>query len=250
MLDFTRARQSCGGRGEAIVYAALHVAAWLSATFVGWTLRERIFSAAQRPIEGIRLAYYLLAIWAGAMAGAYGLGTLNLALDEVAGVGRSIVGALFGGVIAAELFKAAFGIRGSTGAMFVVPLALGIAIGRLGCFAAGLEDYTYGIATDAFCGVDFGDGTRRHPVQLYESLAMVGFLVAFAGALRHRRDAAIRWGFYAFVAWYAAQRFVWEFLKPYPAVVGPFNIFHLVCLALLAYAATMVAIGVSRHARA
>ena len=45
-----------------------------------------------------------------------------------------------------------------------------------------------------------------------------------------------RTGFYWFVAVYAVQRFAWEFLKPYAAVVGPLNLFHLLSLALVAYA--------------
>ena len=39
-----------------------------------------------------------------------------------------------------------------------------------------------------------------------------------------------------FVGVYAAQRFLWEFIKPYGTVIGPFNLFHLICLGLLAYA--------------
>jgi phosphatidylglycerol:prolipoprotein diacylglycerol transferase len=46
-------------------------------------------------------------------------------------------------------------------------------------------------------------------------------------------------GFYLLVGFYGFQRFVWEFFKPYGTIVGPFNIFHLVCFALMAYAFTM-----------
>jgi phosphatidylglycerol:prolipoprotein diacylglycerol transferase len=45
-----------------------------------------------------------------------------------------------------------------------------------------------------------------------------------------------RTGFYLFVAFYALQRFGWEFLKPYGTIVGPLNLFHLLSLALVAYA--------------
>jgi prolipoprotein diacylglyceryltransferase len=77
-------------------------------------------------------------------------------------------------------------------------------------------------------------------VQLYESLAMVAFLAWFVPRLKRGEATAIRSGFYLFAGWYAAQRFLWEFLKPYPAVIGPFNLFHLVCLAVLVYAAAML----------
>ena len=63
------------------------------------------------------------------------------------------------------------GITHSTGAYFAPSLAIGIAIGRIGCFLSGLEDYTYGTPTTLPWGYDFGDGVLRHPVQLYEAAA-------------------------------------------------------------------------------
>lgn len=78
--------------------------------------------------------------------------------------GKTIVGGLVGGLIAVEGTKLALGVRQSTGDLFAVPLAIGAAIGRIGCFLTGLSDQTYGVATDLPLGVDFGDGcgaTRR-----------------------------------------------------------------------------------------
>ena len=37
------------------------------------------------------------------------------------------------------------------------------------------------------------------------------------------------------IIFYACQRFAWEFLKPYPTVVGPLNVFHLLSVGLIAY---------------
>jgi prolipoprotein diacylglyceryltransferase len=48
-------------------------------------------------------------------------------------------------------------------------------------------------------------------------------------------------GFYLAVAYYGAQRFVWEFFKPYGTLVGPFTLFHLLSVAVLAYAVVMMA---------
>jgi phosphatidylglycerol:prolipoprotein diacylglycerol transferase len=56
--------------------------------------------------------------------------------------GKTIVGALGFGLIAVELSKRYLGLRRSTGDLFAIPLAFGIAIGRLGCFLSGLEDNT------------------------------------------------------------------------------------------------------------
>jgi len=37
-------------------------------------------------------------------------------------------------------------------------LAIGVAIGRIGCYLAGLDDFTYGTPTALPWGHDFGDG--------------------------------------------------------------------------------------------
>jgi phosphatidylglycerol---prolipoprotein diacylglyceryl transferase len=183
---------------------------------------------------------YPLALFCGAIAGAYGAGTANLWLSGLPGIGRSIVGALAGGITAIEIYKWRKGLRGSTGLVFVPAFAMSIMVGRIGCFMAGLEDYTYGTPTSILWGVDFGDGIRRHPVQIYESLAMAAFLVAALGLLARRQPFFMRNGFYLLVFWYAGQRFVWEFLKPYGGLIGPVNIFHVICAGLMVYASWMI----------
>ncbi len=170
----------------------------------------------------------------GATSGAYLAGSANLWLTGISGVGRSIEGALAGAIVAIELLKWRGGVRGSTGLRFVAPLAAAIAVGRIGCFFAGLDDMTYGTPTTLPWGTDFGDGIARHPVQLYEAAAMAAFFLGFLLLLQ--TETIGRAGFYAFVAFYAAQRFGWEFLKPYGTVIGPFNLFHLLSLALVVYA--------------
>jgi phosphatidylglycerol:prolipoprotein diacylglycerol transferase len=47
-----------------------------------------------------------------------------------------------------------------------LPLAIALVMARLGCFANGCCG---GAETSLCWGVDFGDGVRRHPTQLYES---------------------------------------------------------------------------------
>jgi phosphatidylglycerol:prolipoprotein diacylglycerol transferase len=173
----------------------------------------------------------------GATLGAYLAGSANLWLSGVDGIARSIEGAIAGAVVAIEVLKARAGIRGSTGLRLVAPLAAAIAVGRIGCFLAGLDDMTYGTPTALPWGVDFGDGVPRHPVQLYEALSMTAFFVVFVWLARRGNAVLLRTGFYLFVCVYAAQRFGWEFLKPYGTVLGPLNLFHLLSLALIGYAA-------------
>jgi prolipoprotein diacylglyceryltransferase len=94
--------------------------------------------------------------------------------------GKTIVGALLGGLVGVELTKKLIGVRRSTGDRFVYSVLWGTAIGRVGCFLTGLSDRTYGVATTLPWGVDFGDGIRRHPTQLYE----IGFLLLLFLLLR------------------------------------------------------------------
>ncbi len=201
--------------------------------------RWRLKDAGQK-IETAGLGY-AAALVIGAAAGGYGAGTLNLFLSGEAGVGRSIVGALAGAILAIELFKAARGIRGSTGLIFVPAFATSVTVGRWGCFLSGLEDQTHGTPTALPWGHDFGDGILRHPVQLYESFAMAAFLIVALVLIGRRNPFFMRSGFYLLVLFYAGQRFLWEFLKPYGALLGPFNLFHFLCAGLVIYSLVMMA---------
>jgi prolipoprotein diacylglyceryltransferase len=224
-----------------LIHTLFDLIAWASAALLGWWILRQgwLAGASARPAFKSD-PYYFASLAAGALVGAVFSGSLNLGLAGLWTLGHSIAGAIAGGIVAVELYKWVRGIKGSTGLPFVAPLALGIAIGRLGCFFAGLPDYTYGTPTALPWGHDFGDGIPRHPVQLYESAAMVAFLIVFLREIARRSEFVLKNGFYLFVAWYAAQRFAWEFLKPYPAVVGPFNIFHLICIGLFAYSLFML----------
>jgi prolipoprotein diacylglyceryltransferase len=196
-----------------------------------WRLRE----AAARVAAELRLGY-ALALAFGAIAGAWGFGSWNTAMTALPHPSHSIAGALAGAIVAVELYKWARGIRQSTGLIWVGPLALGIAIGRLGCFFSGLGDDTYGTPTSLPWGVDLGDGVPRHPVQLYESAAMLAFLGVYLIALARRAAWTQSRAFYLLILWYAAQRFVWEYFKPYPRVAGPLDLFQLLALAMIFYA--------------
>ena len=196
-----------------------------------WRLREMAEATVARTGP-----FYVVALAVGVIAGAWGFGSWNTALAEVPHPSHSVAGALAGGIIGVELYKAARGITVSTGLIWVGPLALGIAIGRWGCLLAGLPDETYGIPTSLPWGVDLGDGVPRHPVQIYESLAMLAFLAVYLAALARRAAWTRSRAFYLFVLFYAAQRFVWEFFKPYPDLIGPLNLFQLLALAMILYA--------------
>ncbi|RAK63661.1 prolipoprotein diacylglyceryl transferase family protein [Phenylobacterium kunshanense] len=211
------------------------LAAWgaglsLSALLYRWRLKALTADVAGKVGGG-----YFGALVAGAIPGAWMAGSLNSLQDATPALSHSVVGALVGAIVGVEIYKALRGVHGSTGGVFVGPFALGVVIGRWGCLFAGLADGTYGAPTALPFAVDLGDGIGRHPVQLYESLAMAVFLALYLEGLGRRRARAVRRGFYALCIWYGATRFGWEFLKPYPGLIGPLNLFHILCGGLVAY---------------
>ena len=207
---------------------------------IGTLLLWKVFKTNRPTIEDENLRYiYYTVVIVGAFFGAFFVGSLNTLVSLDSSniiIGKSILGAIVGGVIAVESFKKIMKIKGSTGAYFVPSLAVGIAIGRIGCFVSGLEDYTYGVATDSFLGYDFGDGVSRHPVQLYESLTMALFFVYTLLLYIKKRDYFEKVIFYQFILVYSLQRFIWEFFKPYESVGFGLNVFQFVCLGLMVYA--------------
>ena len=221
----------------ALLHTVFDILAWLAAAgAVWWLSRQRL----QFPAQSFEMPY-IAALVFGAGLGAYLFGSANLWLSGQSGIARSVEGALAGGIVTIELYKWSAGIIARTGARFALPLALGIAIGRLGCYFAGLDDFTYGTPTALPWGHDFGDGVLRHPVQLYESAAMAIFALAYVLAVLNRNAFVITNGFYLALAFYGAQRFLWEFLKPYGPLIGPFTLFHLLSLSILLYAGVMLA---------
>ncbi len=125
--------------------------------------------------------------------------------------GKTIVGGLLGGWAGVEIAKKRVGVTQSTGDLFVYPLAIGICIGRVGCFLTGLPDHTYGTLTQVPWAINFGDGPR-HPTQLYE-IAFVAAL-AIILALRHKLAHTNGKLFRLFLGGYLLFRFGVEFLKP------------------------------------
>jgi prolipoprotein diacylglyceryltransferase len=146
--------------------------------------------------------------------------------------GKTIVGGLIGGLLAVEFAKKWLGITRRTGDVFAVPLALAIAIGRIGCFLSGIGDETYGSETALPFGIDFGDGVRRHPTQLYE----IGFLLLLAIYLWLLSRKPHREGdlFKTFMVAYLGFRLVVDFIKP-GYFLGGLTAIQWACFAMLLY---------------
>jgi prolipoprotein diacylglyceryltransferase len=130
-------------------------------------------------------------------------------------MGQSIVGGLLGGWIGVEIGKLIAKESSRTGNDFIRPILYGILIGRIGCFLAGLHDGTYGIATRLPWGIDFGDGIKRHPTQIYEWLLACITLITYPrwkNYFVHEAGLSFRLLMLAYLSW----RFVSEYLKPLP----------------------------------
>ena len=149
--------------------------------------------------------------------------------------GQSIVGGLLGGLIGVEIAKHLVGVKESTGDRFVVPILIGLIIGRIGCFIAGLQDDTYGIATSLPWGVDFGDGIRRHPTQLYDILFALAALILLQRARPVlAREPGLQ--FKLLLAGYLLWRLLIDALKPVPYDwVGGLSGIQLVCAVALVF---------------
>jgi len=179
--------------------------------------------------------------------------------------GKTIVGALVFGLIAVELMKRYIGVRQSTGDLYAIPLALGIAIGRIGCFLTGLSDNTYGTPTHLPWAINFGDNIPRHPTQLYEIIFLLALIpllykiVILSGAEVsrsetsvkskdplhvHRATAATRNplnvflpgdAFKFFMVAYLTFRLLCDFIKPYPRILLDLGGIQWACLLVLLY---------------
>ena len=223
-----------------------HLLFELLAYFVAFRLYLRDRRRRGDFLEDARRWWVIAAAAAGAALGARLVALLECPGELLAGevrwerlAGKTIVGAIAGGWLAVEAAKRALHIESRTGDLLAIPLACGIAIGRIGCFLTGLDDHTLGLPTGLPWGIDFGDGVRRHPAPLYEIL-FLALLVAFL--VRERaRHAAEGDLFRGFVAGYFAFRLLADFGKPAACrMLGLSTIQWVALLALVVLAPDML----------
>lgn len=145
--------------------------------------------------------------------------------------GRTIVGGLLGGKAGALLIKKAFGIREKRGNEIAPAVALGVLVGRFGCFFRGC---CYGKPTEFFWGVNFGDNILRHPTQLYEALLMFAMFLFLS---YRKRAPGLRPGelFRLLMICYFFFRFLIEFIRVEPVVLAGLTSFQLISLAVMLF---------------
>jgi len=145
---------------------------------------------------------------------------------------------------------------GQLGDCFAPPLALGVTIVRLGCFAASCD---YGKPTSLSWGVVFTDpraaqltgiplGVRLHPSQLYES--GLGLVILVVLLILERKPRLPGFLILWFASLYACARFLLEFLRGDldRGFFGPLSISQWLSLVTLLIFFTLHSYSVRRRA--
>jgi phosphatidylglycerol---prolipoprotein diacylglyceryl transferase len=122
--------------------------------------------------------------------------------------GRSVVGALLFGFLAAEAAKPLLDYRLPPNDRFAMVLPFSLGLGRIGCLLAGC---CRGVPWDGPLAIAYADGIPRHPAALYEMLfdVAMGFL-----AIALYRNGKLRGRLFAlYLVSYGTFRFVSEFWR-------------------------------------
>lgn len=121
-----------------------------------------------------------------------------------------------------------------------VPLALGYAIGRIGCQLSG--DGDYGTASGLPWAMSYPDGTvptteEVHPTPVYETLAM-GVIALLLWRWRDRFAPGVLFGLYLVLA--GCERLLVEFVRRNDEVAAGLTLAQLLSLAMIAAGAAVV----------
>jgi len=125
--------------------------------------------------------------------------------------GRTLTAGLAVGYLMVEVVRTACMLPPGARDAVALPLSTGLVVARLGCFLNGC---CRGEETSLAWAVDFGDGVRRHPIQLYET----AFHLLTAGAiLGLRLGGALRGEVLRlYLITYCVYRFATEWIRPEP----------------------------------
>jgi phosphatidylglycerol---prolipoprotein diacylglyceryl transferase len=120
------------------------------------------------------------------------------------------------------------------------PLAIGYAVGRIGCQLSG--DGDYGEPSDLPWAMAYPEGTvpttdEVHPTPVYETLAM-GLVAVVLWRLRDRFAPGFLFGLYLIFA--GLERFLIEFIRRNEAVAAGLTLAQLVSLAMIAGGTALV----------
>jgi phosphatidylglycerol:prolipoprotein diacylglycerol transferase len=148
--------------------------------------------------------------------------------DALLGSGRSIVGALLFGFLAAETAKPLLGYRLPPNDRFAVILPFSIATGRLGCWITGC---CLGIEMDHAPAIPAADGVLRFPAPAAEMLFHLLAGLALLQLWRRRLLAGRLFALYLVA--YGAYRFGSEFLRVTPKAWAGLSAYQWLALAMI-----------------
>ena len=119
-------------------------------------------------------------------------------------------------------------------------LAVGHAIGRIGCFLVGDD---YGRPTDLPWAIAFPEGLPPttvpvHPTQLYEAAALVPLAILLFRWRRHNRNDSFVLGAYLVLA--GSIRFAIEFVRVKERVLGSLSVAHLASMLAIVIGITLL----------
>lgn len=142
--------------------------------------------------------------------------------------GRSIVGALLFGFLAAEIAKPLMKYHLPPNDRFAVILPVSIALGRIGCVLAGC---CRGLPHEGFLTMEYADGIARHPIAYYE---MAFHLSSAALLLFLYRQGRLKGRLFAlFMILYGLFRFQSEWLRVTEKVFWEHSAYQWFAVALM-----------------
>jgi phosphatidylglycerol:prolipoprotein diacylglycerol transferase len=144
------------------------------------------------------------------------------------GSGRSIVGALLFGFIAAEVAKPILHYDIPPNDRFAVVLPLSIGIGRIGCLIVGC---CRGLPYDGPFAITYADGIPRHPAPAYEML--FNFSMAFLLLALCRRQILFGRLFALYLVSYGLFRFFIEFIRETAKPYDGLSAYQLMCVVMI-----------------
>lgn len=147
--------------------------------------------------------------------------------------GKSIVGGIIGGYFGVRFVKKKLKIENvRTGNKIAPAIALGMAIGRIGCFLTGC---CYGIETSLPIGIDFGDGITRFPTQLIECVFCLVLFIYLLYKQKTSKDLMPGILFKKLVLFYFTFRFFIEFIRGTSKNIMFLSIYQIICIIGIIY---------------
>jgi phosphatidylglycerol---prolipoprotein diacylglyceryl transferase len=222
-------------------------------TAYGWLMLAGIFVSIALWSRVAKRDSRLVLIYLAALAGAF-LGAKLVYLgaegwlhwhDEqrwlILATGKSITGALLGGYAAVEIAKHFLGYSSATGDWFAIIAPIGIMLGRVGCLLHGC--CLGRVCEPAWFTMSDSTGVARWPAALVELLFNAVALAVIL--LLRRRKLFSGQLFHLYLMAYGLFRFLHEFWRETPQILGPISGYQIASLGLVA----LGAIGFARRQR-